>query len=176
MASSPLYRKSPAEMPGLLHIERPGESTGPQLVEKARLRRSFPTERVSPALSARPGKRAGKPCCARLPNPPHMSLDSEYSSEGCGPPNLPEGFFDSLRPGESTGPIWDTAVMKDRRTVNPTRGEPLRPPCTPAEGGPGGHPRATMNACPRGAPMPSTSFRRKGVQGVTPWRGPLRWL
>ena len=54
----------------------------PQLVEKARLRRSFPTERVSPALSARPGKRAGKPCCARLPNPPHMSLDSEYSSEG----------------------------------------------------------------------------------------------
>ena len=22
--------------------------------------------------------------------------DSEYSSEGCGPPNLPEGFFDSL--------------------------------------------------------------------------------
>ena len=94
MASSPLYRKSPAEMPGLLHIERPGESTGP---------------------------------------------------------------------------IWDTAVMKDRRTVNPTRGEPLRPPRTPAEGGPGGHPRATMNACPRGAPMPSTSFRRKGVQGVTPW-------
>ena len=43
------------------------------IVEKARLRRSFPTERVSPALSARPGKRAGKPCCARLPNPPHMS-------------------------------------------------------------------------------------------------------
>ena len=25
--------------------------------------------------------------------PPHMSLDSEYSSEGCGPPNLPEGFL-----------------------------------------------------------------------------------
>ena len=45
----------------------------PQLVGKARLRRSFPTKRVSPALSARPGKRAGKPCCARLPNPPHMS-------------------------------------------------------------------------------------------------------
>ena len=64
-----------------------------QLVEKARLRRSFPTERVSPALSARPGKRAGKPCCARLPNPPHMSLDSEYSSEGCGPPNLSKEFF-----------------------------------------------------------------------------------
>ena len=37
-----------------------------------------------------------KPCCARLPNPPRMSLDSEYSSEGCGPPNLPKGFFDSL--------------------------------------------------------------------------------
>ena len=69
----------------------------PQLVGKARLRRSFPTKRVSPALSARPGKRAGKPCCARLPNPPHMSLDSGYSSEGRGPPNLPEGFFDSLR-------------------------------------------------------------------------------
>ena len=45
-----------------------GPEKGPagQLVEKARLRRSFPTERVSPALSARPGKRAGKPCCARL--------------------------------------------------------------------------------------------------------------
>ena len=50
-----------------------------QLVEKARLRRSFPTERVSPALSARPGKRAGKPCYARLPNPPHMSLDSDFT-------------------------------------------------------------------------------------------------
>ena len=50
--------------PGLKRFQRVG---------KARLRRSFPTERVSPALSARPGKRAGKPCCARLPNPPHMS-------------------------------------------------------------------------------------------------------
>ena len=27
-----------------------------------------------------------------------MSLDSEYSSEGCGPPNLPNGFFDNLTP------------------------------------------------------------------------------
>ena len=36
MASSPLYRKSPAEMPGLLHIERPGESTGPQAADKVR--------------------------------------------------------------------------------------------------------------------------------------------
>ena len=28
-------------------------------------------------LGARPGKRAGKPCCARLPNPPHMSPGSD---------------------------------------------------------------------------------------------------
>ena len=30
-----------------------------------------------------------------------MSLDSEYSSEGCGPPNLPNGFFDSLTPPQT---------------------------------------------------------------------------
>ena len=51
---------------------------GPQRVEKARLRRSFPPGHVSPAPAARPGKRARKPCCARLPNPPHMSLDSDF--------------------------------------------------------------------------------------------------
>ena len=28
-------------------------------------------------LGARPGKRAGKPCCARLPNPPRMSPGSD---------------------------------------------------------------------------------------------------
>ena len=53
-----------------------------QLVEKARLRRSFPTGHVSPALSARPGKRAGKPCYARLPNPPRMSLGSDFIRRG----------------------------------------------------------------------------------------------
>ena len=30
-----------------------------------------------------------------------MSLDSEYSSESCGPPNLSKGFFDSLWPPAS---------------------------------------------------------------------------
>ena len=40
-----------------------------------------------------------EPCCARLPNPPHMSLYSEYSSEGCGPPNLPESFLTAWRRG-----------------------------------------------------------------------------
>ena len=37
-----------------------------QLVGKARLRRPFPPKHVSPAPAARPGKRARKPCYARL--------------------------------------------------------------------------------------------------------------
>ena len=71
----------------------PSTRTGSQLVEKVSLRRPFPPKHVFPAPAARPGKRARKPCCARLPNPPHMSLNSEYSSEGCGPPKPPGKFF-----------------------------------------------------------------------------------
>ena len=81
----------------------PSTRTGSQLVEKVRLRRPFPPKHVFPAPAARPGKRARKPCCARLPNPPHMSLDSEYSSEGCGPPNLPENFLQSESPSPPDG-------------------------------------------------------------------------
>ena len=87
-----------------------------QRVEKVRLHRPFPPGHVSPAPSARPGKRARKPCYARLPNPPHMSLDSEYSSEGCGPPNLPEGFFDSLgRHGICHAAFFHAGSEKSRR-------------------------------------------------------------
>ena len=43
---------------------------------------------LRPALCQQP-----EPCCARLPNLPHMSLDSECRSEGCAPPNLPKSFF-----------------------------------------------------------------------------------
>ena len=48
-----------------------------QLVEKGRHCRPFSPGHVSPAPEARPGKRAGKPCCARLPNPPRMSPGSD---------------------------------------------------------------------------------------------------
>ena len=47
---------------------------------------------LHPALCQQP-----EPCYARLPTPPHMSLNSEYSSERCGPPNLSKELFDSLR-------------------------------------------------------------------------------
>ena len=47
---------------------------------------------LHPALCQQP-----EPCYARLPNPPHMSLDSEYRSERCGPTNLSKELFDSLR-------------------------------------------------------------------------------
>ena len=50
----------------------------PQLVGKARLRRSFPTKRVSPALSARPGKRVRNVCAQgrKLPARPAKPGDT----------------------------------------------------------------------------------------------------
>ena len=61
----------------------PGKSTGfsrPQRVEKVRLRRPFPNfyaVSLSPPRGSRAGNSAKKPCTARLPNPPHMSPDSD---------------------------------------------------------------------------------------------------
>ena len=64
-------------------LEKRGSRSGnlPR-VEKGRRWRPFPPKHVSPAPWARPGKRTRKPCYARLPNPPHRSLDSECPSEG----------------------------------------------------------------------------------------------
>ena len=73
---------------------------------------------LSPLRGSRAGNGVRKPCYARLPNPPHMSLDSEYSSEGCGPPNLPKGFFDSLTaPARFAGAVcFYRIVQKDSYT------------------------------------------------------------
>ena len=49
----------------------------PQFVDKGRLRGPLSTGHVSPAPWARPGKRAGKPCCAKHPNPARMSPGSD---------------------------------------------------------------------------------------------------
>ena len=67
-----------------------------QRVEKARrgeLFRQICAVRLLRLRLRRAADDVRKPCCARIPNPPRMSLGSEGSSEGCGPPNLPEGFL-----------------------------------------------------------------------------------
>ncbi len=53
-------------------------------------------------LGARPGKRAGKPCCARLPNPPRMSPGSDCIWRASALQASPKGFFDGLRPAQTT--------------------------------------------------------------------------
>ena len=47
------------------------------LSEKAGCAGLFRQDTFPLRLGARPGKRAGKPCCARLPNPPRMSPGSD---------------------------------------------------------------------------------------------------
>ena len=44
-------------------------------------------------LGARPGKRAGKPCCARLPNPPRMSPGSDCIWRAAALQASPMGVF-----------------------------------------------------------------------------------
>ena len=76
---------------------RAGASAGPQFVDKGRLRGPLSPGYVSPAPGARPGKHAGKPCCARLPNPPRMSpgLDSIWRASAL--QTSPKGSFDGLK-------------------------------------------------------------------------------
>ena len=74
----------------------------PQFVDKGRLRGPLSTGHVSPAPGARPGKRAGKPCCARLPNPPRMSPGSDCLWRASALQASPKGFFDGLRPAQTT--------------------------------------------------------------------------
>ncbi len=99
----------------------PVPKTGGRLpVEKVRLRRLFRqvcAVSLSPLWGSRAGNGVRKPCCARLPNPPRMSLDSECSSEGCGPPNLLKGFFDSLTPAGSKDrrAFWLLRYLRDGR-------------------------------------------------------------
>ena len=75
----PLRSKVPRidKLRTLLRGCRKGRRPLPQFVDKGRLRGPLLPGHVSPAPEARPGKRAGKPCCARLPNPPRMSPGSD---------------------------------------------------------------------------------------------------
>ena len=82
-----------------------GYASAPQLVEKGRRCRPFPPGHVSPAPGARPGKRAGKPCCARLPNPPHMSPGSDCIWRASALQTSPKGFFDGLGGGYASAPL-----------------------------------------------------------------------
>ena len=76
----------------------------PQCVEKVRLRRSFSSEKRCFPLAPK-GLPGGKQRKETLLRKAHESAAHvagfDLSLEGFGPPNLPERFFDRLRPGES---------------------------------------------------------------------------
>ena len=93
-----------------------GPEKGPagQLVEKARLRRPFPPKHVSPAPAARPGKRARKPCYARLPNPPHMSLDSDFTRRAAALRTSQKDFLTAWPAGPEKGPAGFCRAGKKR--------------------------------------------------------------
>ena len=62
------------------------------LSEKAGAAGLFRQDTFSLRLGARPGKRAGKPCCARLPNPPRMSPGSDCIWRASALQASPKGF------------------------------------------------------------------------------------
>ena len=85
--------------------------------------RSFPPKQGSPAPAARPVNPAREPCYARLPNPPHMSLDSDYSRRGRRNAQGQHGngtlsCCSGQRP-ESRGPVGPWAKPKASRRSQP---------------------------------------------------------
>src|SRR5699024_6943609 len=96
---------------------------GLSFVEKGRRCRPFPTGHVSTAPWARPGKRAGKPCCARLPNPPRMSPGSDGIWRASALQASPKGFFDGLN-GRHAKELPPRAAPEKRHMFPETRRKP----------------------------------------------------
>ena len=96
------------------------------LSEKAGCAGLFRQDTFPLRLGARPGKRAGKPCCARFPNPPHMSPGSDCIWRASALQASPKGFFDGLN-GRHAKELPPRAAPEKRHMFPETRRKPHRP-------------------------------------------------
>ena len=91
-----------------------------QAVEKARLRRSFPT-RVAPFAYSPTARRAAngvrKPCYARLPAPPRMSLGPDYTWRAAAL-QTSHRFIDSLSAGAYQPQRFPSAHMAEQNRLH----------------------------------------------------------
>ena len=115
---------------GRKKVFRQALSEAPCLSKKAGAAGLFRQDTFPLRLGARPGKRAGKPCCARLPNPPRMSPGSDCIWRASALQASPKGAFDGLGASDRLCRKPPFSPLRAASLTGPLR---PRPACSPGQ-------------------------------------------